>query len=118
MSFQVADHEFTRFSIIPAVSLIIDVPGTISASWYEGNAHVLYKDSAFEPSSPIRHARLPAHWKELPAGQEPTMCPYGSIIQQMGKVIVVVILMTIGRRMLRVKWKQVVECQGLVRIPH
>ena len=55
-SFQVADHDFTRFSIIPSVSLIIDVPYTISGSWYEGNAHVLYKDSAFEPSSPIRHA--------------------------------------------------------------
>ena len=55
-SFQVSDHDFTRFSAIPSVSLMIDVPDAISESWYEGDVHVLYKDSAFEPSSPIRHA--------------------------------------------------------------
>ena len=55
-SFQVADHDFTRFSAIPSVALVVDVPDVISGSWYEGNVHVLFKDSAFEPSSPIRHA--------------------------------------------------------------
>ena len=52
-SFQVFDHDFTRFSAIPSVSLIADVPDTISELWYEGDVHVLYKDSALEPSSPI-----------------------------------------------------------------
>lgn len=52
-NFQVADHDFTRFSIIPSVALIVDTPDSISGSWYTGNVHVLYKDSAFEPSSPI-----------------------------------------------------------------
>ena len=55
-SFQVSDHDFTRFSTIPSVALIVDVPDAISGSWYEGNVHVLFKDSAFEPSSPIHHA--------------------------------------------------------------
>ena len=40
----------------PSVSLIIDVPDPISELWYEADVHVLYKDSALEPSSPIWHA--------------------------------------------------------------
>ena len=28
-------------------------PELIAGSWYDGNVHVLYKDGAFEPSSPI-----------------------------------------------------------------
>ena len=55
-SFQVANHDFTRFSVIPSVALVVDIPDCISGSWYTGDVHVLYKDSAFEPSSPIRHA--------------------------------------------------------------
>ena len=55
-NFQVSDHDFTRFSVIPSVALIVDVPDVISESWYEGSVHMLYKDSAFEASSPVRHA--------------------------------------------------------------
>ena len=55
-SFQVADHDFTRFSMIPSVSLVVDIPDKTSESWYDGQVNVAYKDSAFEPSSPIRHA--------------------------------------------------------------
>lgn len=55
-SFQVADHDFTCFSVIPLVALLVDIPDKISGLWYDGDVHVLYKDSAFEPSSPIRHA--------------------------------------------------------------
>ena len=55
-SFQVSDHDFTRFSMIPSVALLVDIPDSITGSWYDGNVHVLYSDSAFEPSSPIRHA--------------------------------------------------------------
>ena len=42
-SFQVADHDFTRFSIIPSVALLVDMPDTISGSWNEGNVHVLVR---------------------------------------------------------------------------
>ena len=54
-SFQVADHDFTRFNIIPLVALLVDIPENLSGSWYNGSVHVTYKDSAFEPSSPIQH---------------------------------------------------------------
>ena len=39
-SFQVADHDFTRFSMIPSVALIVDIPDSISESWYTGDVHV------------------------------------------------------------------------------
>lgn len=35
---------------------MIDIPTDITGSWCEGEVHVLFKDSAFEPSSPTRHA--------------------------------------------------------------
>ena len=54
--FQVADPDFTRFSVIPSVALKVDIPDSISGSWYSGDVHVLYKDSAFEPSSNVQHA--------------------------------------------------------------
>ena len=43
--FQAAEHDFTRFSVIPSVSLLVDIPDKISGSWYDGDVHVLYKDS-------------------------------------------------------------------------
>ena len=49
-NFQVADHDFTRFSVIPSVALLVDIPEKISESWYDGDMHLLFKDSAFEPS--------------------------------------------------------------------
>ena len=54
--FQVADPNFTRFSVIPSVALKVDIPDSISGSWYSGDVQVLYKDSAFEPSSNVWHA--------------------------------------------------------------
>ena len=55
-AFQVADYDFTKFSIIPSVGFDVDISDSIAGSWYDGNVHVLYKDGIFEPSSPIRHA--------------------------------------------------------------
>ena len=34
--FRVADHDFTKFGLIPSVVFIIDVPDEISGSWYHG----------------------------------------------------------------------------------
>ena len=45
----------TRFSVIPSVVFQVNIPESISGSWYDGNVYMLYK-GAFEPSSPIRHA--------------------------------------------------------------
>lgn len=55
-NFEVADHDFTRFSIIPSVSLFVDIPENIESSWYTGQVKVGLKEGAFEPSSPQRHA--------------------------------------------------------------
>ena len=55
-TFEVGDHDFTKFSIIPSVTLIVDIPHDIQDSWYRGQVLVGFKDAAFEASSPIRHA--------------------------------------------------------------
>ncbi len=53
--FAVADHDFTRFSLIPSVILSNDIPCDVSESWYTGNIYIGLKEGAFEPSSPHRH---------------------------------------------------------------
>lgn len=50
------DHHFTRMSIIPSVSLLVDIPEELAGSWYTGKVHVLFKDSTFKLSSPARHS--------------------------------------------------------------
>ena len=55
-SLTVGDHDFTKFGIIPSVTLLCDIPEDVTESWYGGQVFVLTKDSAFEPSSPLRHA--------------------------------------------------------------
>ena len=54
-TFQVCDHGFTCFSLIPSVTLLIDISDKIDGSWYEGEVHVGFKDAVFEPSSCLRH---------------------------------------------------------------
>ena len=51
-SFFVGDHDFTRMSIIPSVSLLVDILEELAGSWCTGEVHVLFKGSTFEPSSP------------------------------------------------------------------
>ncbi|KAJ8375554.1 hypothetical protein SKAU_G00061340, partial [Synaphobranchus kaupii] len=51
----VADHDFTRLSMTPSVSLLIDVPDSIEGSFHRGKVFVILKENAFQPSSPIRH---------------------------------------------------------------
>ena len=53
--FQVADHDFSRFSMIPSVILHVDIPDVVEESWYRGQAHVGLKEHAFEPSSALCH---------------------------------------------------------------
>jgi len=52
----VGDHDFTKFGLVPSVVLINDLPEEISESWYNGQVYIGLKDTAFEPSSPLRHA--------------------------------------------------------------
>ena len=51
--FLVADHDSTRFSLVPCVTLI---PDEISESWYEGQVRVTLKEGSMQPSSPHRYA--------------------------------------------------------------
>ena len=55
-TFEVGDHDFTKFSLIPSFSFIINIPESIEGSWYEGAVHVGYKDAVLQPSSALRHA--------------------------------------------------------------
>jgi len=38
--FSIGDHDFTKFSLIPSASFIIDIPDTIDGSWYDGEVHI------------------------------------------------------------------------------
>ena len=53
-SFEVGDHDFTKFSLVPSIALVNDIPTEISDSWYCGQVFYALKESAFELSSPIR----------------------------------------------------------------
>ena len=55
-SFQVGDHDFTKFSLVPSVTFNINIPNDIAGSWYTGDVSVIIKEAAFEPSSPYRHS--------------------------------------------------------------
>ena len=52
---KVGDHDFSKCSLTPSVTLNIDIPEKISDSWYRGNVTISLKDTTFEPSSPSRH---------------------------------------------------------------
>ena len=50
------DHDFTKFSVVPSVVLLTEIPEEFSGSWYSGQVFVMLKEGAFEPSSPARHS--------------------------------------------------------------
>ena len=54
-TFEVSDHDFCKFSIIPSVSFMLDIPDEFDQSWYMGTVHIGYKDAVLEPSSALRH---------------------------------------------------------------
>ena len=60
-TFEVGDHDFTKFSIVPSVAMIVDIPNDIHESWYQSQVMVGFKNAAFEASSPIRHATELSH---------------------------------------------------------
>ena len=54
-TFEVADHDFTKFGIIPSVNFVVDIPEDVKECWYDGQVFVGMKEAVFEPSSPHRH---------------------------------------------------------------
>ena len=55
-SFEVGDHDFTKFSLVPSVALVNHIPSALKTLWYRGQLITTLKEGAFEPSSPLRHA--------------------------------------------------------------
>ncbi len=51
----VADHDFTKFRIVPSVTMLCDIPQTLDESFYQGQVFVGLKDVILEASSPLRH---------------------------------------------------------------
>lgn len=55
-SFEVSHHDFSKFSNVPSVSLLVCIPSDTSGSWYHGQVNISLKEGAFEPSSPLCHS--------------------------------------------------------------
>ena len=51
-----ADHDFHIAGIVPSVDFLIDIPESVSDSFYQGSIHATLKDKVFQASSPARHA--------------------------------------------------------------
>lgn len=75
-SFKVADHDFSRGSITPSVTMLVDTPETANESFYQGEVHVCLKDAVFEPSSPFRHAAELTKILNKQASQSPVLVLY------------------------------------------
>ena len=54
--FAVADHDYTKFGIIPSVTMLCDIPEKLDDSFYRGQVYVGLKNAVLEASSPLRHA--------------------------------------------------------------
>ena len=78
-TFAVSDHDFTKFSLTPSVTLAIQIPDTIEGSFYTGNVYVNLKENAFQPSSGARHMaelnNLLATYID-PSGEKPVLLLY------------------------------------------
>ena len=55
-TFEVCDHDLTKFSLIPSVTLVVDIPSTMEGSCYDCQVYVGFKDAIYEPSSCLRHS--------------------------------------------------------------
>ena len=76
-TFEVSDHDFSKFALIPSVTLLIDIPAEISDSWYQGQVNVALKEAAFQQSSPLRHAcELGSLLKSQDVSDKPILCIY------------------------------------------
>ena len=56
-SLSALDHDFHVAGITPSVVFLSTIPSSIDETFFSGNISVITKDKAFQPSSPMRHAR-------------------------------------------------------------
>ncbi|PKK57493.1 hypothetical protein RhiirC2_825681, partial [Rhizophagus irregularis] len=54
-TFAVSDHDFTKCSLIPSVTMICNIPDNIEGSFYRGHVNIGLKDATFQTSSSLRH---------------------------------------------------------------
>jgi len=40
--FMVGDHDFTKFTLVPSVTFVLDIPEKISDSWYSGMQDIFF----------------------------------------------------------------------------
>lgn len=66
-----ADHDFSKFNLIPSVNLVIKIPESLEDSFYEGDTTVMIKCAITQPSSACRHVAESAF--SLPQASE--HCP-------------------------------------------
>ena len=57
----VGDHDFTKFSLSPSVSLDVEIPKNMDGAFYDGKVYVGLKENAFQKSTALRHACEPDH---------------------------------------------------------
>lgn len=75
--FAVSDHDFTKFSIVPSVTMLIDIPDSVSeGSFYRGQVYVGVKDLVLEPSSPVRHMAELKNILTEEGDTKPILCIY------------------------------------------
>lgn len=53
---QVADHDFTKSSIIPSGQFVVQIPESVDESFYAGDMFIGFKDAVLEQSSAMRHS--------------------------------------------------------------
>ena len=75
-SFEVGDHDFTKFSLVPSVTLVNTIPSEISGSWYRGSVYFALKEGAFELSSLARHATELASYLQQLDSVKPVLVLY------------------------------------------
>ena len=56
LSLQVADHNYTKLSVIPSVILKVDILDNVDGSFYRGDVCVTVKEHAFQHLTTLRHA--------------------------------------------------------------
>ena len=52
------DHDFTKAKLTPSVVLAIDIPDSITESFYRGRVFIDVRDAIFSPSSALKHSHV------------------------------------------------------------
>lgn len=72
----VGDHDFTKFSLSPSVSLDVEIPENMDGGFYDGQVYVGLKENAFQKSTALRHACERDHVLSENNKNKPIECHY------------------------------------------